>query len=67
MTVTHTPQTQGHVKICVWPDETWCFIGEIEQYSWMSDDYAIVNIPEELTDKDIEEIVKNVNSQRRIQ
>ena len=32
------------MKICVWPDGTMCDLEDIEEYSWMSDDYAIKDI-----------------------
>ncbi len=43
--------------IFVWPDGTWCYPENIEEYSHMSDDYARVNV-----DKTIDEAVeKHIN------
>ena len=33
-------------KVCIWPDGTWCLLSEVEEYSWMSDDYRIVRVTE---------------------
>ena len=30
------------VSINVWPDGTWCYIEDIEEYAWKSDDYQTV-------------------------
>jgi len=45
-------------EICVWADGTWCFKEDIEQYSWMSDDYAILRIPAGCDDEAIDNFVK---------
>ncbi len=29
-------------NICIWADGTWCFQGSVEEYHWMSDDYAVI-------------------------
>lgn len=28
--------------LCLWPDGTLCFFCDLEQYSWMSDDFEII-------------------------
>lgn len=28
--------------ICVWPDGTYCTLGEVEEYYFMSDDYEVL-------------------------
>lgn len=30
--------------IIVWPDGTWCYREDLEQYSWMSDDYIVLPV-----------------------
>lgn len=30
--------------LCVWPDDTYCYRSEIEQYTWMSDDFMIISV-----------------------
>jgi hypothetical protein len=37
-------------KICVWPDYTWCYEEDLEEYSHLSDDFMLLEIPEELED-----------------
>lgn len=49
------------VAVCVWPDETWCFQDDIEEYSWKSDDYIIYHVPDELSDEDIDALVTKLN------
>lgn len=35
-------------RICVWPDGTWCYYGELEGYlAWMSDDYEVMSVNSE--------------------
>ncbi len=29
-------------NVCLWANGTWCFKSSIEEYSWMSDDYAVI-------------------------
>lgn len=33
--------------ICVWPDGTWCFLEDIEDYTWMSDDFSVLKVDSE--------------------
>ncbi len=28
--------------ICLWPDGTWCYGEELEEYTWMSDDFEVI-------------------------
>lgn len=44
-------------KIAFWSDYTWCDFDEVEQYQWMSDDYAIITVPIELSDDDIDTLL----------
>lgn len=30
--------------IVVWPDDSWCFRSELEEYTWKSDDYRWILI-----------------------
>lgn len=32
----------SHEDICLWPDGSWCFHGDLEEYGWMSDDYEVL-------------------------
>jgi hypothetical protein len=41
-------------KICVWPDYTWCRHEYLEQYSWKSGDYMVLDVPEEMTAEGID-------------
>ena len=45
-------------NLCVWPDSTWCYLSDLEEYSWMSDDYVLVSCPEGQEDA----VAKEVNS-----
>jgi hypothetical protein len=27
-----------------WPDETWCELDELHEYSWKSDDYEVIEV-----------------------
>jgi len=33
------------MRIAMWPDGMWCPLGEVAMYSWMSDDYEILEVP----------------------
>ena len=57
----------GYERICVWPDGTWCNINNVEEYAHMSDDYAIVRVPEEFIrdddfEDDLQEVIKRTIS-----
>lgn len=55
---------EDKVKIAVWPDGTWCMLGDVEQMAHMSDDYAIANVPIELAeDPDFENELWDVINQ----
>lgn len=43
--------------ICVWPCKTWCYAEDKHEYSYKSDDYAVYNVPVELTDDEIETLI----------
>lgn len=40
-------------QICLWPDGTWCHIEDIEEFGFLSDDWASRWVPEEWIDEDI--------------
>ena len=29
------------MKIAIWPDETWCYVEDLPQLTYMSDDYIV--------------------------
>jgi len=31
----------------IWPDNTWCFAEELDDYSWKSDDYIVISVEHE--------------------
>lgn len=40
------------IKVCIWPDGTWCESDNIESYlQWMSDDFQVVEMTEEEYDE----------------
>lgn len=47
-------------KYAVWADNSLAPMGEIEEYGWMSDDYMVVDIPD---DEDPDEWVTKNNPQ----
>ena len=63
-------------KICVWADETWCWEEEVYSYNYMSDDYFLVEVPDEgftllkslanTEDKDIRWIIKENLKKNRL-
>jgi len=30
--------------IALWPDNTWCYLEDVNQYTWMSDDYQLIRV-----------------------
>lgn len=50
------------MKICYWPNGTWCYHWEREQMSHMSDDYAVVEMlpgkPPIDIDNEVQELIK---------
>jgi hypothetical protein len=34
------------LKICIWPDDTWCELEYVEEYQFLSDDYAVMVVPD---------------------
>ena len=35
------------IEICLWPDDSWCYLDELEEVlSFKSDDYAVVSANE---------------------
>lgn len=44
--------------ICVWPDETWCNIDKIEEYTYMSDDYKEKQVDISWSDDQICEFIE---------
>lgn len=47
-----------------WPDNTWCHKDELSEYSFMSDDYAVLHVPGGIDDDIIEQTIININSRR---
>lgn len=41
--------------IVVWPDDSWCFRSELEEYTWKSDDYRWILI----SDSEYEEFMRS--------
>jgi hypothetical protein len=40
------------IKICMWPEGTWCDWEDLEEYlAWMSDDFVIMSLCQEEYDK----------------
>lgn len=40
------------IKICVWPDGTWCEKGdELNYLQWMSDDFEVIEMTEDQYDE----------------
>ena len=33
--------------LVIWPDNTWCFAEELDDYSWKSDDYIVISVEHE--------------------
>lgn len=45
--------------VCVWPDNTWCYIDDVEEYNWKSDDFKKVHLPEDIiSEEEIDALVK---------
>jgi hypothetical protein len=40
------------MHVCQWPDGTWCGLDEIDNYSWMSDDYEVIAVDASTPDID---------------
>ncbi len=47
------------IKIYYWPDGTWCHQENIDEYDWMSDDYAVIGIPPR-SDEDIDALINQI-------
>ena len=30
--------------LVVWPDDSWCYLEDLEEYPWKSDDYTVVSV-----------------------
>lgn len=45
------------MKTCYWSDGTWCHEEELEDYSWMSDDFVVLRTSEDLDDEEIASLV----------
>ena len=47
--------------ICIWPCGTWCDKDDIEEYTYMSDDYRLVTVgihtPDEIVDNIVQYLV----------
>ena len=40
------------MRICIWPDDTWCEADQIESFAWKSDDYETAEVPDSVDDVD---------------
>jgi hypothetical protein len=47
------------IKIYYWPDGTWCVEDDVHEYDWKSDDYAIIEVSDTLTEDEIDIHVHN--------
>ena len=45
------------VSIAIWPDDNWCFVEELEEYIWKSDDYIIKKVSLNLEEDGIDKYV----------
>ena len=43
--------------ICIWPDGTWCYQSEAEEFIHKSDDYFIAGFPDTASEDDIDNAV----------
>ena len=39
-------------KIYLWPDGEWCDEEDVGQYTWKSDDYELLDVPDDVEDID---------------
>ena len=39
-------------RVCVWPDGTWYYFEELEEVPWKSDDFAVIEVPNDVEDID---------------
>ena len=57
------------IKIMYWPDGDWCYADNLEEFSWKSDDYATLLVPEDLLYEEIDTLVhltiSSLHSKRR--
>lgn len=49
------------MKVAVWADYTWCELEEIGEFAHMSDDFMIVDVPEE--EEDVDEFLMKTKPQ----
>lgn len=47
--------------ICIWPDDTWCSVKDMDRYGYKSDDYIIFNTDHLVPQETIEDFVHNYN------
>ena len=40
--------------ICIWPDCTWCYEEELDEYQWKSDDFKVDYVDLLMTPEEIE-------------
>ena len=45
------------IKVCCWPDGTWCRAEKLSDYDWKSDDYTVFSLTSNLTDEDIDKVM----------
>lgn len=62
---TETIMKEDNISICVWPDDVWCFVEDVDEYlqspAAKSDDYAIKEVHISLDEDDIDEYVYQYN------
>ena len=46
--------TEDVDTIYIWPDGTWCYQDELEDYGFMSDDYCVTYAPCDWSEDDID-------------
>ena len=46
--------------IIVWPDGTWCYLEDVHDFSWKSDDFQRVHLPEEMDSDEIDFVVEQL-------
>jgi len=53
------PVTKG---ICIWSDESWCYLAELEEITDISNEYKVQNVPAEWDDEAIDKYVIEHNA-----
>lgn len=45
------------MNICIWVDGDWCYEIDVEGYTWKSDDYMVKEVPDDINEEAIEDLV----------